>query len=94
MEYALDAGADDFIAEDDAFVVHTTPSAFSGVRKYLEDKGLNFFEAQVEMVPQNKITLSGDDLAKFQRLVDALEDLDDVQTVYHNVDIPEEDEEV
>ncbi|MBE5753938.1 MAG: YebC/PmpR family DNA-binding transcriptional regulator [Clostridiales bacterium] len=90
MEYALDAGADDFIAEDDAFVVHTTPSAFSGVRKYLEDKGLNFFEAQVEMVPQNKITLSGDDLAKFQRLVDALEDLDDVQTVYHNVDIPEE----
>ncbi len=94
MEYALDAGADDFIAEDDAFVVHTTPSAFSGVRKYLEDKGLNFFEAQVEMVPQNKITLSGDDLAKFQRLVDALEDLDDVQTVYHNVDLPEEDEEV
>ena len=93
MEYALDAGADDFIAEDDAFVVHTTPSAFSGVRKYLEEKGLNFFEAQVEMVPQNKITLAGDDLAKFQRLVDALEDLDDVQTVYHNVDLPEEDEE-
>lgn len=91
MEYALDAGADDFIAEDDAFVVHTTPSAFSGVRKYLEEKGLNFFEAQVEMVPQNKITLSGDDLAKFQRLVDALEDLDDVQTVYHNVDLPEEE---
>ena len=93
MEYALDAGADDFIAEDDAFVVHTTPSAFSGVRKYLEEKGLNFFEAQVEMVPQNKITLAGDDLAKFQRLVDALEDLDDVQTVYHNVDLPDEDEE-
>ena len=92
MEYALDAGADDFISEDDAFVVHTTPSAFSGVRKYLEEKGLNFFEAQVEMVPQNKITLAGDDLVKFQKLVDALEDLDDVQTVYHNVDIPEEDE--
>lgn len=93
MEYALDAGADDFIAEDDAFVVHTTPANFSAVRKYLEEKGLNFFEAQVEMVPQNKITLSGDDLAKFQRLVDALEDLDDVQNVYHNVDLPEEEEE-
>ena len=93
MEYALEAGADDFIAEDDAFIVHTTPSAFSEVRKYLEGKGLNFFEAQVEMVPQNKITLSDDDLAKFKRLVDALEDLDDVQTVYHNVDIPEEEEE-
>ena len=93
MEYALDAGADDFIAEDDAFVVHTAPANFSAVRKYLEDKGLNFFEAQVEMVPQNKITLEGDDLAKFQRLVDALEDLDDVQTVYHNVDLPDETEE-
>lgn len=93
MEYALDAGADDFIAEDDAFVVHTTPANFSAVRKYLEEKGLNFFEAQVEMVPQNKITLSGDDLAKFQRLVDALEDLDDVQNVYHNVDLPEEPDE-
>ena len=93
MEYALDAGADDFIAEDDAFIVHTTPSNFSAVRKYLEEKGLSFFEAQVEMVPQNKITLDGEELAKFQRLVDALEDLDDVQNVYHNVDIPEEEEE-
>ncbi|MBQ3116530.1 MAG: YebC/PmpR family DNA-binding transcriptional regulator [Clostridia bacterium] len=93
MEYALDAGADDFIAEDDAFIVHTAPANFSAVRKYLEEKGLNFFEAQVEMVPQNKITLTGDDLAKFQRLVDALEDLDDVQNVYHNVDLPDETEE-
>jgi YebC/PmpR family DNA-binding regulatory protein len=93
MEYALDAGADDFIAEDDAFVVHTTPSNFSAVRKYLEGKGLNFFEAQVEMVPQNKITLSDDDLVKFNKMVNALEDLDDVQNVYHNVDLPEEDEE-
>jgi YebC/PmpR family DNA-binding regulatory protein len=91
MEYALDAGADDFIVEDDAFVVHTSPSSFSEVRKYLEEKGLSFFEAQVEMVPQNVITLSGDDLTKFQKLVDALEDLDDVQNVYHNVDLPDED---
>ena len=93
MEYALEAGADDFIAEDDAFVVNTSVSAFSGVRKFLEEKGLNFFEAQVTMVPQNKITLSGDDLAKFNRMVDALEDLDDVQNVYHNVELPDEDEE-
>ncbi len=93
MEYALEAGADDFITEDDAFIVHTAPSEFSAVRKYLEEKGLNFFEAQVEMVPQNVITLTGDDLAKFQRLIDALEDIDDVQNVYHNVDIPVEDEE-
>ena len=90
MEAALEAGADDFIAEDDAFVVNTSVQNFSTVRKYLEDKGLNFFEAQVTMVPQNKITLSGDDLSKFTRMVDALEDLDDVQNVYHNVDLPDE----
>ncbi len=93
MEYALDAGADDFIAEEDAFVVHTSVASFSEVRKYLEGKGLNFFEAQVEMVPQNKITLSDEDLPKFQKMVAALEDLDDVQNVYHNVDLPEEEEE-
>ena len=45
------------------------------------------------MVPQNIITLSGDELAKFKKLIDALEDLDDVQDVYHNVDIPEDEEE-
>ena len=92
MEYALEAGADDFIAEDDAFIVHTSVADFSSVRKYLEEKGLNFFEAQIEMLPQNKITLAGDELVKFNKLIDALEDLDDVQNVYHNVDLPEEDE--
>ncbi len=93
MEYALDAGADDFIVEDDAFEVHTSPQNFSAVRKYLEGKGLNFFEAQIEMVSQNPITLAGDDLVKFQKLIDALDDLDDVQNVYHNVELPEDEEE-
>ena len=93
MEYALDAGADDIISEDDAFEVQTSVANFSQVRKYLEEKGLNFFKAQIEMVPQNVITLEGEELAKFKRLVDALEDLDDVQEVYHNVDLPDEDEE-
>ena len=92
MEYALEAGADDFIVEDDAFVVNTSVQNFSAVRKYLEEKGMTFFEAQISMVPQNKITLSGDDLSKFTRMVDALEDLDDVQNVYHNVELPEEEE--
>lgn len=92
MEHALEAGADDFIAEDDAFEVHTSVANFSEVRKYLEEKGLSFFQAQIEMVPQNKITLEGDDLAKFQKLVAALDDLDDVQDVYHNVDLPEDEE--
>lgn len=93
MEYALDAGADDVISMDDAFEIHTSPSSFSDVRKYLEEKGLNFFEAEIKMLPQNMITLSGEDLAKFQRLVDALNDLDDVQDIFHNVDLPEDEEE-
>ena len=92
MEYALDAGADDFIVEDDAFEVHTSVASFSSVRKYLEEKGLNFFEAQIDLLPQSYITLEGDDLIKFNKLIDALEDLDDVQNVYHNVDLPEENE--
>ncbi len=91
MEYALEAGADDVITEDDAFIVHTSVASFSEVRNYLEGKGLNFFEAQIEMVPQNVITLEGEDLAKFRRLIDALDDLDDVQDVYHNVDLPDEE---
>ena len=61
--------------------------------KYLEEKGLSFFEASIEMIPQSKITFEGEAAAKFQKLVDALEDLDDVQDVYHNVDLPEEEEE-
>ncbi len=93
MDYALEAGADDIITEDDAFIVRTSVQDFSSVRKFLEDKGLNFFEAEIKMVSQNMITLEGEELKKFQRLVDALEDLDDVQNVYHNVDLPEEEEE-
>lgn len=93
MEYALDAGADDVATLDDAYEVKTSVSNFSSVRKYLEEKGLNFFEAEITMLASNKITLEGEDLKKFTRLVDALEDLDDVQNVYHNVDLPEEEEE-
>ncbi len=93
MEYALESGADDVVTEEDAFVVKTSVQEFSNVRKYLEEKGLNFFEAEIKMVSQNMITLEGEELKKFQRLIDALEDLDDVQDVYHNVDIPEEEEE-
>ena len=93
MEYALDAGADDVITLDDAYEVKTSVSNFSAVRKYLEEKGLNFFEAEITMLASNKITLEGEDLKKFTRLIDALEDLDDVQNVYHNVELEEEEEE-
>ena len=93
MEYAIEAGADDVKTEDDAFTVYTSVQNFSEVRKFLEEKGLSFFEASLEMIPQSTVTFEGEAAAKFQKLVDALEDLDDVQDVYHNVDLPEEEEE-
>ena len=92
-EYAIDAGADDIVVQDDAYEIYTTPAAFSGVRKYLEEKGLSFLEADVRMIPQSKITLSEENTEKFIKLLDKLEDLDDVQDVYHNVELPDEDEE-
>lgn len=93
MEYVLESGATDMVTEEDSFKVITDVSAFSEARKYFEDKGLTFYEASVEMVPQSTITLEGEAVDKFRRLVDMLNDLDDVQEVYHNVDLPEEEEE-
>ena len=93
MEIAIEAGADDVATEDDAFIVYTTPSDFSAVRKALEEKNLSFLEAEVQMVPQNKVELSEEDTAKFMKMVDLLEDLDDVQEVWHNVVLPEEEDE-
>ena len=81
----LDAGADDVDAEGEVFEVFTAPDDFSSVREALENGGYTILDANVEMVPQNYITLSSeDDLKNMQKLLDALEDNDDVQNVYHN----------
>lgn len=92
MEYAIEAGADDVITEDDAFTINTSVQSFSEVRKYLEEKGLKFFSASIEMIPASTLAFEGENAVKFGKLVDALEDLDDVQDVYHNVDLPEDEE--
>lgn len=92
MEYCLEAEADDYSIEDDVYEVYTSSEAFSSVRKYFEDKGLNFLEAEIKMIPQNYITLSDDKVATFLKMLDKLEELDDVQDVYHNVDLPEDEE--
>lgn len=85
MLEALDAGAEDFAAEDEVFEVYTAPDDFSAVRTNLEERGYSFLSAQVEMVPQNYIRLeSEDDLKNMQKLLDMLEDNDDVQNVWHN----------
>lgn len=93
MEFALEAGADDVIPSDDIFEIRTTPSAFSAVRGYFEERGYTFLEASVEMVPNDKITLSPDQLVTFMKMLDAFEDNDDVQDIYHNVELPEEEDE-
>ena len=92
MEYCLEAEADDYSVEDDVYEVYTAPENFSNVRKYFEDKGVTFLEAAVKMVPQNYITLDADKLETFNKMLDKLEELDDVQDVYHNVDMPDSEE--
>lgn len=85
MEVALEAGAEDVITDDDgAIEVLTTPVAFEAVKNALEAAGLKPEVAGVTMRPENTIDLTGDDAAKMQKLLDVLEDLDDVQEVYHN----------
>ena len=85
MMQALEAGAEDFQADENTFEIYTTPDDFSAVREALETLGYSFVEAEVEMVPQNYITLENeDDMAKMRKLLDNLEDNDDVQAVWHN----------
>ena len=93
MEYALEAGADDVIVSDDVYEVRTDPTAFTQVRKYLEDHGVTFEEADIMMIPNDRITLSDEQLVTFGKMLDAFEDNDDVQDVYHNVLLPEVEEE-
>ena len=91
--YAIDAGADDVVASEDAFEIYTEPAAFSAVRSYLEEKGLSFLQAEITQIPQNRITLPEDKLETFMKMLEKLEENDDVQQVYHNVELPEEEEE-
>ena len=81
---ALDSGADDFEATDEVYEIKTSPENFSTVREALENNGLKFLEAEVQMVPNNYISLDEKSAEKMQRLIDALDDLDDVSDVYHN----------
>ena len=85
MEVALEAGAEDVVSDDDGAVeVLTAPADFEAVKNALEAAGLKAEVAGVTMRPENTIELSGDDAAKMQKLLDVLEDLDDVQDVFHN----------
>ncbi len=90
MEIALEAGADDVISDDDgAIEVLTSPTEFEAVKNALEAAGLKPDVAEVTMRAENNIELTGDDAARMQKLLDVLEDLDDVQDVFHNAEISE-----
>lgn len=91
MEVALEAGASDFLADEDIFEVYTEPEDFSEVREALESKGYEFASAEVEMVPSTYSSIAEEEnRAKMQKLLDALEDNDDVQNVWHNWEMPQE----
>ena len=84
MMLALDSGAEDFSVEEECYEITTASEDFSNVRETLEKEGLEFVEAQVQMVPNTYITLDEKGCEKMQRLLDMLDDLDDVMNVYHN----------
>jgi YebC/PmpR family DNA-binding regulatory protein len=88
MEAALEAGADDVIVDADGAVeVICDPAAFEAVKTALEGTGLKPELAEVTMRPENTVELAGEDGARMQKLLDVIEDLDDVQALYHNAEI-------
>ena len=82
---ALEAGADDIEADEDVFEVYTAPDDFAAVSNSLENAGYRFLSAQVEMIPQSYIKLTDpDDIKNMEKMLDLMEDSDDVQNVWHN----------
>ena len=94
MMDALEAGALDFAAEDECFEVTSSPEDFSKVREALEEKGYEFEQAEISYIPTTLTEVTDPEAIKnLEKLIDILEDNDDVQNVYHTWDMPEEDEE-
>jgi YebC/PmpR family DNA-binding regulatory protein len=87
MEIVLDAGADDLQTEEEVFVVQTSIESFEPVRKALIEKKLEIENASLQRVAKNHIAVSGEDAEKVMKLIEALEDNDDVQNVFSNADI-------
>jgi YebC/PmpR family DNA-binding regulatory protein len=94
MMTALDAGAEDVNVEEDVYEILTAPNDFSAVREKLEQQGITFLSAEVQKIPQNTVAVTDPDtILKIQKMLDLLEENDDVQNVFHNADLPEEEEE-
>ena len=87
FEIAIDGGADDVVTEDDSFIVYTEPSKLRSVEEAFKNAGIELMQAESEMVANNYIVPEENQVEKIENLIDALEELDDVQNVYHNADI-------
>jgi transcriptional/translational regulatory protein YebC/TACO1 len=91
LELALEAGAEDVVEDGDIFEVLTAPEDFNTVREALEKAGVIFVEASISMVPKNTVEVAEEKTAiSLMKLIDNLEDFDDVQKVHANFDIPDE----
>ena len=84
MLLAIDSGAEDFSSDEECYEITTAPEDFSAVREALESQGIEFIEAEVQMVTTTYVKLDEKDSEKMERLIDNLDDLDDVMNVYHN----------
>ena len=92
MEAALEAGAEDFSFDGDVFEITTEPNNLGTVRDALEEKGYSFLSAEVQYIPQTMSAIDDEEMVvKMEKLIDMLEDNDDVQAIWHNWDMPDED---
>lgn len=89
MDLALEAGAEDIQDEGDVWEIYTDPSVFSAVRESLDEGAISIDSASITAVPENRVQIEGEVAEKMLKLMDALEDLDDVQKVHANFDIDE-----
>jgi len=90
MELAIEGGADDIVNEDGEIVVYTTPEAFEAVLNAITNAGMETDGAEISMIPESYVEADKDSASKVQKLIDKLEESDDVQNVYHNAELPEE----
>jgi len=92
MMLSLDCGADDFTVQEDSFEIYTSPENFSEVRQKLEDAGIEMASAEVTMIPQTIVEVTDAEvIKKFTKMLDLLDEDDDVQDVYHNAELPDEE---
>jgi len=92
MMMALDAGAEDFSDEGDYFEILTDPNTITEVGNALQEAGFTLANSEVERIPQNTVSISEEDAAKLNKMLDMMDENDDVQYVFHNADLPEDDE--